>query len=150
LYTWCVCVCLCVCLPVVCMCVWCLRRNLKVKMEWKPHLTSHFPAGRTRGLSVSSCSFPSSCFLPVLARALECLFHLFALACMCSTQVVSSGLLRNARCARCPGWSLFSGKSQPAKNRNLSRLISNLSRLNCSSERNSVHFFLTVFTLLQL
>ncbi len=38
---------------------------------------------------------------------------------------------------------------QPAKNRNLSRLISNLSRLNWSSERNSVYCVSTVFTLLQ-
>ena len=42
------------------------------------------------------------------------------------------------------------GKSQPAKNRKLSRLISNLSRLNWSSERNSVYCFSTVFTLVQL
>jgi hypothetical protein len=35
------------------------------------------------------------------------------------------------------------------KNRNLSRPISNLSRLNWSSERNSVHCFTKVFTLLQ-
>jgi hypothetical protein len=41
------------------------------------------------------------------------------------------------------------GKSQPAKNRNLSRLLANLSRLNWSSERNSGHCFSTVFTLLQ-
>jgi len=41
------------------------------------------------------------------------------------------------------------GKSHPAKNRKLSRLISNLSLLNWSSERNSVHCFSTVFTLLQ-
>ena len=40
-------------------------------------------------------------------------------------------------------------ESQPAKNRNLSRLISNLSRLNLSSERNSVYCFSTVFTILQ-
>jgi hypothetical protein len=33
------------------------------------------------------------------------------------------------------------GKSQPAKNRNLSQLISNLSRLNWSSERSSVYCF---------
>jgi hypothetical protein len=39
------------------------------------------------------------------------------------------------------------GKSQPAKNRNLHRLILNLSRLNCSSERNSVYCFSTAFTL---
>jgi hypothetical protein len=39
------------------------------------------------------------------------------------------------------------GKSHPAKNRNLSRLISNLSRLNWPSERNSVHWFSTVFNL---
>jgi hypothetical protein len=39
------------------------------------------------------------------------------------------------------------GKSQPAKNRNLSRLISNLSRINWSSERNTVYCFSTVFTL---
>ena len=37
----------------------------------------------------------------------------------------------------------------PAKNRNLNRLISNLSRLNWSSERNSVYCFSTVFTLTQ-
>ena len=41
------------------------------------------------------------------------------------------------------------GKSQPAKNRNLCRLISNLSRLNWSSERNRVYCSSTVFTLLQ-
>jgi hypothetical protein len=41
------------------------------------------------------------------------------------------------------------GKSQPAKNRNLSRLISHLSRLNWSSQRNSVYCFPTVFTRLQ-
>ena len=41
------------------------------------------------------------------------------------------------------------GKSQPAKNRNLSRLLSHLSRLNWSSQRNSVYCFSTVFTLLQ-
>jgi hypothetical protein len=40
-------------------------------------------------------------------------------------------------------------ESQQAKNRNLSRLISNLSRLIWSSERNGVHCFSTVFTLLQ-
>jgi hypothetical protein len=39
------------------------------------------------------------------------------------------------------------GKSQPAKNRNLSRLISNISRINWSSERNTVCCFSTVFTL---
>jgi hypothetical protein len=41
------------------------------------------------------------------------------------------------------------GQSQPAKNRNLIRLISNLIRVNWSSERNSVYCFSTVFTLLQ-
>ena len=41
------------------------------------------------------------------------------------------------------------GKSQPAKNRNLSRLMSNVSRLNWSSECNSVYCFSTVFTLVQ-
>ncbi len=41
------------------------------------------------------------------------------------------------------------GKSHPSKNRNLSRLISNLSRVNWSSERNSVYCFSTVFTLFQ-
>ena len=35
-------------------------------------------------------------------------------------------------------------ESQPAKNRNLSRLISNLSRLNWSSERNCVYCFSTL------
>jgi hypothetical protein len=39
--------------------------------------------------------------------------------------------------------------SQPVKNRNLNRLIENLSRLNWSSECNSVYCFSTVFTLLQ-
>jgi hypothetical protein len=38
-------------------------------------------------------------------------------------------------------------ESQPAKNRNLSRLLSNISRLNLS--RNCVYCFSTVFTLLQ-
>ena len=41
------------------------------------------------------------------------------------------------------------GKSNLAKNRNHSRLISNIRRLNWSSERNSVYCFSTVFTLLQ-
>jgi hypothetical protein len=41
------------------------------------------------------------------------------------------------------------GKSQPAKNRNLNQLISNLNRLNWSSEHNCVYCFSTVFTLLQ-
>lgn len=41
------------------------------------------------------------------------------------------------------------GESQPAKNRNVSRQISNLSRLNWSSERNSVYCFSTVFTISQ-
>jgi hypothetical protein len=40
-------------------------------------------------------------------------------------------------------------ESQPVKNRNLSRLISNLRWQNSSSERNSVFWFSTVFTLLQ-
>ncbi len=41
------------------------------------------------------------------------------------------------------GWCrvVISGKSQTATNRNLIRLISNLSRLNWSSERNSVYCF---------
>jgi len=43
----------------------------------------------------------------------------------------------------------FLQESQPTKNCNLSRLISNLSRLNWSSERNCVYCFSTVFTLLQ-
>ena len=40
-------------------------------------------------------------------------------------------------------------KVNRAKNRNLSRLISNLSRLHWSSQRNCVYCFSTVFTLLQ-
>ena len=40
-------------------------------------------------------------------------------------------------------------ESQPTKNRNLSRLISNLSLLNWSSQRNCVYCFSTLFTLLQ-
>jgi hypothetical protein len=39
------------------------------------------------------------------------------------------------------------GKSHPAKNRNLRWLISNLSQLNWSRERNTVYCFSTVFTL---
>ena len=39
--------------------------------------------------------------------------------------------------------------SQSAKNRNLSRVISNLNRLNWSSEDNSVYCFSTVFTRLR-
>ena len=39
--------------------------------------------------------------------------------------------------------ALFLGQSQSVKNRNLSRLISNLNRLNCSSE------FKTVFIVFQ-
>jgi hypothetical protein len=39
-------------------------------------------------------------------------------------------------------------ESQPAKNCNLSRLMSNLSRLNWSSERNCVYCFSLLFTLL--
>ena len=41
-------------------------------------------------------------------------------------------------------------ESQPVKNRNLSRLLANISRLNWSSQRNCVYCFSTVFiTLLQ-
>ena len=40
-------------------------------------------------------------------------------------------------------------ESQPAKNRNLSRLISNLSLLNWSCQRNCVYCFSTLFTLVQ-
>jgi hypothetical protein len=40
-------------------------------------------------------------------------------------------------------------ESQPVKNRNLNRLLANLSRLNWSSQRSCVYCFSTVFTLLQ-
>ncbi len=45
--------------------------------------------------------------------------------------------------------SRITQECQPAKNRNLIGLISNLSRLNRLSERNSVYCFSTVFTFLQ-
>ena len=40
-------------------------------------------------------------------------------------------------------------ESQPVKNRNLSRLLANLSQVNCSRQRNCVYCFSAVFTLLQ-
>ncbi len=40
-------------------------------------------------------------------------------------------------------------KSQPVKNRNLSRILANLSRLNSSSQSKCVFCFSTMFTLLQ-
>jgi hypothetical protein len=54
---------------------------------------------------------------------------------------------------RCKAWIRLRilQDTQPAKNRKLgrSRLLSNLSRLNWSGERNYVYCFSTVFTLLQ-
>jgi hypothetical protein len=47
--------------------------------------------------------------------------------------------------SRCTLRPVILGQSQWAKNRNLSRLISNLSGLNCSSKRNSVYSFQQCF-----